>query len=51
MCPSTLYLQKATRKSVKVSSTELDVTELTDQDLKDQLLRHGLDVGPIVGER
>lgn len=49
--PLLSILQKATRKSVKVSPTELDVTELTDQDLKDELLRHGLDVGPIVGER
>lgn len=28
----------------------LDVTMLTDQSLRDELLIHGLDVGPIVGE-
>lgn len=29
---------------------ELDVTMLTDQSLRDELLSHGLDAGPIVGE-
>lgn len=40
--------RKATRKSDKVPPTELDVTVLTDQGLKEELLRHGFDVGPIV---
>lgn len=44
------FLQKATRKSDKPPPTELDVTGLTDQGLKEELLRHGLDVGPVVGE-
>lgn len=46
-CP---HRQKATKKTDKVRPDELDVTALTDQDLKDQLLKHGVDVGPIVGE-
>lgn len=29
---------------------ELDVTLLSDQSLRDELLRHGLDAGPVVGE-
>lgn len=45
-----LFLQKATRKTDKVQPDELDVTVLTDQGLKDELLKHGVDAGPIVGE-
>lgn len=45
-----LVPQKATRKTDKVQPDELDVTVLTDQGLKDELLKHGVDVGPIVGE-
>lgn len=48
-CP-VLFLQKATRKTDKVQPDELDVTVLTDQGLKDELLKHGVDAGPIVGE-
>lgn len=40
--------RKATRKTDKVLPDELDVTLLSDQDLKDQLLKHGMDVGPVV---
>ncbi|XP_070848682.1 thymopoietin a [Chaetodon trifascialis] len=40
--------RKATRKTDKVWPDELDVTLLTDQGLKDELLKHGVDVGPIV---
>ncbi|KAM6962013.1 thymopoietin a [Tautogolabrus adspersus] len=40
--------RKATRKTDKVRSDELDVTELTDEGLKDELLKHGVDAGPIV---
>nr|XP_046235591.1 thymopoietin a isoform X3 [Scatophagus argus] len=40
--------RKATRKTDKVRPNELDVTVLTDQGLKDELLKHGVDVGPIV---
>lgn len=48
-CP-VLIQQKATRKTDKVRPDELDVTVLTDQGLKDELLKHGVDAGPIVGE-
>ncbi|KAG8005835.1 Lamina-associated polypeptide 2 [Nibea albiflora] len=40
--------RKATRKTDKVQPDELDVTMLTDQGLKDELLKHGVDAGPIV---
>ncbi|KAM8740436.1 lamina-associated polypeptide 2, isoforms beta/gamma-like isoform 3-T3 [Acanthopagrus schlegelii] len=40
--------RKATRKTDKVRPDELDVTVLTDQGLKDELLKHGVDAGPIV---
>ncbi|KAF1372696.1 hypothetical protein PFLUV_G00268600 [Perca fluviatilis] len=40
--------RKATRKTDKVRPDELDVTVLTDAGLKDELLKHGVDVGPIV---
>lgn len=48
-CPL-LLPQKATRKTDKVLPDELDVTVLTDEGLKDELLKHGVDAGPIVGE-
>lgn len=38
------------KTSKKVLLGELDVTMLTDQSLRDELLSHGLDAGPIVGE-
>ncbi|XP_034719086.1 thymopoietin a isoform X1 [Etheostoma cragini] len=40
--------RKATRKTDKVHPDELDVTMLTDAGLKDELLKHGVDAGPIV---
>ncbi|XP_032360764.1 thymopoietin a isoform X1 [Etheostoma spectabile] len=40
--------RKATRKTDKVRPDELDVTMLTDAGLKDELLKHGVDAGPIV---
>lgn len=43
-------LQKATRKTDKPRAEEVEVTDLTDEDLKQQLAKHGVDVGPIVGE-
>lgn len=44
------FLQKATRKTDRVRPEEIDVTELTNEDLKDQLLKYGVNAGPIVGE-
>lgn len=40
--------RKATRKTDKARPDELDVTVLTDEGLRDELLKHGADVGPIV---
>ncbi|XP_068443226.1 thymopoietin a isoform X2 [Clinocottus analis] len=40
--------RKATRKTDKVRPDEMDVTMLTDEGLKDELLKQGVDVGPIV---
>ncbi|KAM3587419.1 uncharacterized protein V6R79_004821 [Siganus canaliculatus] len=40
--------RKATRKTDKVQADELDVTMLSDMALKDELLKHGVDAGPIV---
>uniref|UniRef100_A0A3B4V5Y9 Thymopoietin a n=1 Tax=Seriola dumerili TaxID=41447 RepID=A0A3B4V5Y9_SERDU len=40
--------RKATRKTDKVQPEELDVTMLTDEGLRDELLKHGVDVGPVV---
>ncbi|XP_067860702.1 lamina-associated polypeptide 2, isoforms beta/delta/epsilon/gamma-like [Heptranchias perlo] len=43
--------KKATRKTDKTSVEEkdfLDVTELTDEDLKEQLIKYGFSAGPIV---
>ncbi|XP_029318179.1 thymopoietin a isoform X2 [Cottoperca gobio] len=40
--------RKATRKTDKVRPDEMDVTVLTDDGLKDELLKHGVDAGPIV---
>ena len=45
-----MHLQKATRKTDKPASEEVEVTDLTDEGLKDQLMKHGIDAGPIVGE-
>ncbi|KAF7669843.1 hypothetical protein LDENG_00128760 [Lucifuga dentata] len=40
--------RKATRKSDKPRTEEVEVTDLTDEDLKQQLAKHGVDSGPIV---
>lgn len=45
-----MFLQKATKKTDKPRSDEVEVTDLTDEDLKQQLAKHGVDSGPIVGE-
>lgn len=42
-------LQKATKKTDKPRTEEVEVTDLTDEDLKQQLAKHGVDSGPIVG--
>lgn len=46
----TLFSQKATRKTDKVRPEDIDVTELSNEGLKDLLLKYGLNAGPIVGE-
>ncbi|KAK6269375.1 hypothetical protein J4Q44_G00393220, partial [Coregonus suidteri] len=40
--------QKATRKTDKPRPEDLDVTELTSEGLKDELLKYGINAGPIV---
>ncbi|XP_056133817.1 thymopoietin a [Lampris incognitus] len=40
--------RKATRKTDKAQPEDLDVTELTAEGLKDELLKYGVDTGPIV---
>ncbi|XP_056311694.1 thymopoietin a isoform X2 [Danio aesculapii] len=40
--------RKATRKTDKVRPDDVDVTELTNEGLKDLLLKYGLNAGPIV---
>ncbi|XP_070977316.1 lamina-associated polypeptide 2, isoforms beta/gamma-like isoform X3 [Oncorhynchus clarkii lewisi] len=40
--------RKATRKTDKPRTEDLDVTELTSEGLKDELLKYGIHVGPIV---
>lgn len=42
--------QKAIRKTDKVQTEALDVAELTAEGLKDELLKYGVDAGPIVGK-
>lgn len=47
-----LCLQKATKKTDKPrleDKDDLDVTELTNEDLLDQLVKYGVNPGPIVG--
>ena len=47
-----LCLQKATKKTDKhrlEDKDDLDVTELTNEDLQDQLVKYGVNPGPIVG--
>ena len=48
-----LCLQKATKKTDKhrlEDKDDLDVTELTNEDLQDQLVKYGVNPGPIVGK-
>ncbi|KAL3061269.1 lamina-associated polypeptide 2-like [Trematomus bernacchii] len=40
--------RKATKKTDKPRSEEAEVTDLTDDDLKQQLAKHGVETGPIV---
>ncbi|XP_038164829.1 thymopoietin b isoform X1 [Cyprinodon tularosa] len=40
--------RKATKKTDKPRTEEVEVTELSDEDLKQQLAKHGVDTGPIV---
>ncbi|MED6264573.1 hypothetical protein CHARACLAT_016252 [Characodon lateralis] len=40
--------RKATKKTDKPRTEEVEVAELTDEDLKQQLAKHGVDTGPIV---
>ncbi|KAM7377810.1 hypothetical protein PAMA_012958 [Pampus argenteus] len=40
--------RKATRKTDKARPDELDVTLLSDEGLRDELLKYGVDIGPIV---
>ncbi|AWP08180.1 putative lamina-associated polypeptide 2 [Scophthalmus maximus] len=40
--------RKATRKTDKPRAAEVEATDLTDEDLKQQLLKHGVESGPIV---
>ncbi|XP_068579823.1 thymopoietin b [Cebidichthys violaceus] len=40
--------RKATKKTDKPRTEEVEVTDLTDEDLKRQLEKHGVDTGPIV---
>lgn len=40
--------RKATKKTDKPRTEEVEVTDLTDEDLREQLAKHGVDTGPIV---
>ncbi|KAK3558312.1 hypothetical protein QTP86_014698 [Hemibagrus guttatus] len=40
--------KKATKKTDKIRKEEVEVASLTDSDLKDQLLKYGINTGPIV---
>lgn len=40
--------RKATKKTDKPRTDEVEVTELTDEDLKQQLAKHGVEAGPIL---
>lgn len=45
------FLQKATKKTDKPrAEEEEEVTDLTDEDLRQQLAKYGVDTGPIVGK-
>ncbi|CAG5957780.1 unnamed protein product [Menidia menidia] len=41
--------RKATKKTDKPRTEEVEVTDISDEDLKQQLAKHGVDTGPIVG--
>uniref|UniRef100_W5NEF6 LEM domain-containing protein n=1 Tax=Lepisosteus oculatus TaxID=7918 RepID=W5NEF6_LEPOC len=43
-----IIVKKATKKTDKPRPEDVDVADLTDEDLKDQLLKYGVSVGPIV---
>lgn len=48
-----MFLQKATKKSDKPRAEEkddLDITELSNEDLQEQLMKYGINPGPIVGK-
>ncbi|XP_056454480.1 thymopoietin b isoform X2 [Gadus chalcogrammus] len=40
--------RKAARKTDRPRTEETDVTEITDEDLREQLVKHGVNTGPIV---
>lgn len=45
-------MQKATKKTDKPRAEEkddLDITELSNEDLQEQLMKYGINPGPIVG--
>lgn len=44
------FQQKATKKTDKPRAEEEEVTDLTDEDLRQQLAKYGVDTGPIVGK-
>lgn len=47
-----MFSQKATKKTDKLRAEEkddLDVTELSNEDLQEQLMKYGINPGPIVG--
>lgn len=44
------FLQKATKKTDKPRTEDVEVTDLTDEDLRQQLGKYGVESGPIVGE-
>ncbi|XP_068595730.1 thymopoietin b [Brachionichthys hirsutus] len=41
--------RKATKKTDKLRTEEVEVTDLADEDLRQQLAKHGVETGPIVG--
>lgn len=51
-CFSLAHSQKATKKTDKPRPEEkddLDITEMSNEDLQEQLVKYGLNPGPIVG--
>lgn len=47
-----ISLQKATKKTDKsrLEQDDIDIAELSNEELKEQLLRYGVNPGPIVGK-